>query len=124
MEYRIYEWKIERQTVKGIDRSLLRFDYEKPACEQTIIKTIMNWKEVKDIENGGEYLKKEFKFDDFISAWAFMNKVALIAEKLGHHPDWSNSYNKVIIMLSSHDAGNKITEKDRNLAELINKLEH
>lgn len=84
----------------------------------------MNWKEVKDIENGQEYLKKEFKFEDFISAWAFMNKVALIAEKLGHHPDWSNSYNKVIIMLSSHDAGNKITEKDRNLAELINKLEH
>ena len=53
-----------------------------------------------------------------------MNKVALMAEKLGHHPDWSNSYNKVIIMLSSHDAGNKITEKDRNLAKLIDKLEH
>ena len=84
----------------------------------------MNWKEIKDIENGVEYLKKEFKFDDFISAWAFMNNVALIAEKLGHHPDWSNSYNKVIIMLSSHDAGNIITEKDRNLAKLIDKLEH
>ena len=84
----------------------------------------MNWKEVKDIENGQEYLKKEFKFEDFISAWAFMNTVALIAEKLGHHPDWSNSYNKVIIMLSSHDAGNKITEKDRNLADLIDKLGH
>ena len=84
----------------------------------------MNWKEVKDIENGQEYLKKEFKFEDFISAWAFMNKVALMAEKLRHHPDWSNSYNKVIIMLSSHDAGNKITEKDRNLADLIDKLGH
>jgi 4a-hydroxytetrahydrobiopterin dehydratase len=84
----------------------------------------MIWSEVKNIENGQEYLKKEFKFEDFISAWAFMNKVALIAEKLGHHPDWSNSYNKVIIMLSSHDAGNKITEKDRNLADLIDKLGH
>lgn len=84
----------------------------------------MNWKEVKDIENGQEYLKKEFKFEDFITAWAFMNKVALIVEKLGHHPDWSNSYNKVTIMLSSHDAGDKITEKDRNLAELIDKLGH
>ena len=84
----------------------------------------MNWKEVKDIENGQEYLKKEFKFEDFISAWAFMNKVALISEKLGHLPDWSNSYNKVIIMLSSHDAGNKITEKDRNFADLIDKLGH
>jgi len=84
----------------------------------------MEWKEVKDLEKGEEYLKKEFKFHDFISAWAFMNKVALIAEKSGHHPDWSNSYNKVIIMLSSHDAGNKITEKDRNLADLIDKLGH
>ncbi|HEY1061350.1 MAG: pterin-4-alpha-carbinolamine dehydratase [Sphingobacteriales bacterium 17-39-43] len=84
----------------------------------------MEWIEVRDIEKGEEYLKKEFKFKDFISAWAFMNKVALIAEKSGHHPDWSNSYNKVIIMLSSHDAGNKITEKDRNLADLIDKLGH
>lgn len=70
----------------------------------------MEWKVVKDLEKGEEYLKKEFKFQDFISAWAFMNKVALIAENSAHHPDWSNSYNKVIIMLSSHDAGNKITE--------------
>lgn len=84
----------------------------------------MEWIEVRDIEKGEEYLKKEFKFKDFISAWAFMNKVALIAEKSGHHPDWFNSYNKVIIMLSSHDAGNKITEKDRNLADLIDKLGH
>lgn len=84
----------------------------------------MEWKEVRDIEKGEEYLKKEFKFKDFISAWAFMTKVALLAENAGHHPDWSNSYNKVIIMLSSHDAGNKITEKDRNLADLIDKLGH
>lgn len=84
----------------------------------------MEWKEVRDIEKGEEYLKKEFKFKDFISAWAFMTKVAILAEKAGHHPDWSNSYNKVIIMLSSHDAGNKITEKDRNLADLIDKLGH
>jgi len=84
----------------------------------------MEWKEVRDIDKGEEYLKKEFKFKDFISAWAFMNKVALLAEKAGHHPDWSNSYNKVTIMLISHDAGNKITEKDRNLADLIDKLGH
>jgi len=84
----------------------------------------MDWKEVKDVDKGEAYLKKEFKFKDFISAWAFMNKVALLAEKSGHHPDWSNSYNKVIIMISSHDAGNIITEKDRNLADLIDKLGH
>jgi len=84
----------------------------------------MAWKEVKNTENGGEYLEKEFIFKDFISTWAFMNKVALLAEKLGHHPDWSNSYNKLMIKLTSHDAGNKITEKDRNLADLIDKLRH
>ena len=84
----------------------------------------MDWIEVKDIGNGKEYLKKEFTFKDFISAWAFMNKVALLAEKSDHHPDWSNSYNKVTIMLSSHDADNKVTEKDRNLANLIDKLGH
>mgnify|MGYP001024055604 FL=1 len=82
----------------------------------------MEWNEVRDIEKGEEYLLKEFEFRDFISAWAFMNKVALLAEKSDHHPDWSNSYNKVTIMLSSHDAGNKITEKDRNLANLIDKI--
>ncbi len=84
----------------------------------------MNWKVVKDIGNEGEYLKKEFIFKDFIAAWAFMNKVALLAEKSGHHPDWSNSYNRVTIKLSSHDDGNKVTEKDRNLADLIDKLGH
>jgi len=84
----------------------------------------MDWIEVKNVGNGSEYLKKEFTFKNFISAWAFMNKVALLAEKSDHHPDWSNSYNKVTIMLSSHDASNKITEKDRNLADLIDKLGH
>jgi len=84
----------------------------------------MDWKVENDIGNGGEYLKKEFSFKDFISAWAFMNKVALLAEKSGHHPDWSNSYNKVTIKLCSHDDGNKVTEKDRNLADLIDKLGH
>jgi len=84
----------------------------------------MAWKEVKKTENSGEYLEREMVFKDFISTWAFMNKVALLAEKLGHHPDWSNSYNKLTIRLSSHDAGNIITEKDRNFAELIDKLGH
>lgn len=83
----------------------------------------MAWKEVKNTETGMEYLEKELVFKDFISTWAFMNKVALLAEKFGHHPDWSNSYNKLIIRLSSHDAGNIITDKDRNLANLIDKLD-
>jgi 4a-hydroxytetrahydrobiopterin dehydratase len=76
----------------------------------------MSW----DIKN--DKLVKSFQFKNFIEAWAFMTKVALIAEKMNHHPDWSNSYNKVEIALCTHDAGNKITEKDRLLAAAIDKL--
>src|ERR1700682_562872 len=61
-------------------------------------------------------LHREFTFTDFSAAWAFMNRVALAAEKAGHHPDWSNSWNKVAIDLVSHDA-RAITERDVNLAE-------
>ncbi|MBU1371870.1 MAG: 4a-hydroxytetrahydrobiopterin dehydratase [Bacteroidetes bacterium] len=76
----------------------------------------MSWKE----ENHG--LTQTFTFKNFIEAWAFMNKVALIAEKMDHHPNWTNVYNKVQIKLSTHDAGNKITDKDRKLAAEIDKL--
>ena len=67
-------------------------------------------------------LSAEFQFDDFIGAFAFMTKVAIIAEKMNHHPNWSNVYNKVIIELSTHDAGNTVTERDRKLAKEIDKL--
>lgn len=76
----------------------------------------MSWKE----ENNK--LIKEFKFKDFIEAWSFMTKVALIAEKMNHHPEWENVYNRVQISLTTHDVGNKITEKDRKLAEKIDAL--
>lgn len=74
------------------------------------------WKE----ENNS--LKKAFKFKDFKEAFAFMTKVALIAEKMDHHPDWSNVYNTVNIKLSTHDAGNKVTDLDRKLAKAIDEL--
>ncbi|MBE7179009.1 MAG: 4a-hydroxytetrahydrobiopterin dehydratase [Mucilaginibacter polytrichastri] len=76
----------------------------------------MNWKEEDNA------LKRDFEFADFSEAWAFMNRVALLAEAQQHHPDWQNSYNKVSIALSSHDAGSKVTEKDRKLAADIDKL--
>ncbi|MGV3684109.1 MAG: 4a-hydroxytetrahydrobiopterin dehydratase [Daejeonella sp.] len=82
----------------------------------------MSWKETTDPETKSESLIREFKFKDFVSAWGFMSKVALLAEKMDHHPDWSNSYNKVNISLSTHSAGNKITDKDRKLAEQIDML--
>ena len=67
-------------------------------------------------------LTKTFKFKDFKEAFGFMTRVALIAEKMDHHPNWSNVYNKVEIHLTTHDAGNKVTEKDRELAEAIDGL--
>ena len=75
------------------------------------------WKE----ENN--QLVKLFEFDDFTSAFAFMQRVALVADTMNHHPDWRNVYNRVEIRLSTHDAGNVITQKDWELANRIDKLE-
>ena len=66
-------------------------------------------------------IKKEFKFDNFIEAFGFMNKVALLSEKMDHHPNWQNTYNKVRIELTTHDLGG-ITSNDIKLAEAIDKL--
>lgn len=66
-------------------------------------------------------LHKELKFGSFQEAFAFMTRVALIAEKMDHHPDWSNSYDKVVINLSSHDVGG-ISERDFRLAAAIDAL--
>ena len=67
-------------------------------------------------------LSAEFQFKDFLEAFSFMTKVALLAEKMDHHPYWTNVYNKVTIELSTHDAGDIVTEKDRQLASQIDKL--
>ncbi len=74
------------------------------------------WKE----ENNTLY--KKFEFKDFSEAFAFMTRVAMAAEKMDHHPTWKNTYNKVEIWLSTHDAGDIVTEKDRKLAAIIDKL--
>jgi 4a-hydroxytetrahydrobiopterin dehydratase len=76
----------------------------------------MSWKE----ENNS--LKKTFTFKDFSEAFAFMTRVALVAEKMNHHPNWSNVWNKVEVTLNTHDAGDIVTDKDRKLAEAIDKL--
>ncbi len=74
------------------------------------------WKE----ENNCLY--RSFKFKDFVEAFAFITSVALIAEKLNHHPRWSNVYNEVEIRLNTHDEGGIVTDKDRQLASEIDKL--
>ena len=65
-------------------------------------------------------LCRTFTFKDFAQAMAFMTQVAIYAEKKNHHPWWSNVYNKIEVKLTTHDAGNVITEKDRALAEVMN----
>ena len=65
-----------------------------------------------------------FDFDDFVEAFSFMTQVALVAEKMNHHPDWTNVYNKVEIRLTTHDAGNVVTTKDRELASIIESIYH
>lgn len=67
-------------------------------------------------------LSKSFTFKNFSEAFAFMTRVALAAEKMNHHPDWSNVYNKVEINLNTHDAGDIVTDRDRKLAAEIDKL--
>ncbi len=67
-------------------------------------------------------LKRTFEFKNFVEAFGFMSSVALIAEKMEHHPNWSNVYNKVEINLCTHDAGNTVTEKDRALAKAIDEI--
>ncbi|HSF54577.1 MAG TPA: 4a-hydroxytetrahydrobiopterin dehydratase [Algoriphagus sp.] len=73
-------------------------------------------------EEKNNKLKKTFKFSDFQEAFAFMTRVAFLAEKQNHHPNWSNVYNTVEIELSTHDAGNIVTEKDHKLAKAIDKI--
>jgi 4a-hydroxytetrahydrobiopterin dehydratase len=67
-------------------------------------------------------LSKTFKFEDFQEAFAFMTRVAFLAEKHNHHPNWSNVYNTVEIELTTHDEGNSVTEKDRKLAKAIDQI--
>ena len=74
------------------------------------------WKEI----NGK--LERSFKFKDFSEAFAFMTRVALIAEVQEHHPDWSNEYNKVKISLCTHEKSDAITEKDHQLAKAIDQI--
>ncbi len=69
----------------------------------------------------GAFLCRDFTFENFVEAFSFMTKVALLAEKQDHHPNWSNVYNKVTIRLTSHDTGT-LSARDVRLAEAINQL--
>ncbi len=76
----------------------------------------MSW-----VETDGA-LERTFQFDDFSAAFAFMTRVAMLAERFEHHPEWSNVYGRVTIRLTTHDDGNVVTDRDRELAEHIDAL--
>lgn len=82
----------------------------------TEVAKLPNWQ----VQKGK--LHAEFKFDDFVEAFAFMTKVAFAAEAAQHHPDWKNVYNHVSIDLVTHDADNAISQRDLDLARKINAL--
>ena len=78
---------------------------------------LSGWSEVK----GRDAIHKTFTFRDFNAAFGFMTRVALMAEKMDHHPEWSNVYRTVEVTLSTHDAGG-LTEKDVALAQFMNSI--
>lgn len=84
---------------------------------EAALNTVNGWRH--DAE--GRAISKEFKFRDFSGAFAFMTRVALLAEKADHHPEWSNVYNRVSIRLTTHDAGG-LSEKDIAMARAIDAL--
>ena len=73
------------------------------------------------LAEGHDAIRREFRFRDFSEAWGFMARVALLAEAQDHHPEWSNVYNRVEILLTTHDAGG-LSERDLRLARAINGL--
>ena len=81
-------------------------------------------KQLRDVPGwaqDGDALRRSFKFTDFVEAFGFMSRVALLAERIDHHPEWSNVYNKVEIRLSTHDAGG-LSERDFALAKAISAM--
>ena len=90
-----------------------------PALDSTEIATELT--ELAGWEVQNDKLYRQFSFADFIRAWGFMSQVALLAEAMDHHPEWSNVYGKVIINLTTHDAGG-ISRRDFELAHKINKI--
>src|SRR5215467_603330 len=87
------------------------------AARQSALAKLNGWTEV----DGRDAISKKFMFKDFNEAFGFMARAALIAEKLDHHPEWFNVYNRVEVTLATHDAGG-VTERDIKLAQEMDRL--
>jgi 4a-hydroxytetrahydrobiopterin dehydratase len=87
------------------------------AARQTALRELHGWSEVED----RDAIRKSFHFSNFSEAWGFLSRIALVAEKMDHHPEIFNVYNRVEIVLSTHDAGG-LSERDTHLAQAIDEL--
>ena len=87
------------------------------AARATLAERLPQWEMAKD----RDAIRRTLRFRDFGEAWGFMSRVALLAEKQDHHPEWSNVWNRVEILLTTHDAGG-LSEKDVALAQAIDAL--
>ena len=88
-----------------------------PAERRQAMARLKGWKKVR----GRDAIHKAYRFKDFSEAFAFMSRIALMAEKMDHHPEWLNVYNRVEITLSTHDAGG-VSERDVALARFIDSI--
>ena len=88
-----------------------------PEARKGALAELQGWSEVA----GRDAITKKFAFEDFSEAFGFMARVALVAEKLDHHPEWVNVYNRVEVTLATHDAGG-VTERDIALAGAMDRL--
>lgn len=85
-----------------------------PAALKAALKKLPQWKKV----SGRDAITRKFEFKDFNAAFGFMSRAALLAEKMDHHPEWFNVYNKVEVTLSTHDAGG-VTQNDVKMAQAM-----
>jgi 4a-hydroxytetrahydrobiopterin dehydratase len=97
----------------------LKGNFDALKCLTHYQLSIINYQLIYMWEEKNNTLYKKFEFKNFSEAFGFMTRVALAAEKMDHHPLWTNVYNKVEIWLNTHDAGDIITDKDRKLSAKI-----
>jgi 4a-hydroxytetrahydrobiopterin dehydratase len=88
-----------------------------PAARAALAETLPGW----TLAEGRDAIRRAFRFKDFSEAWGFMARVALLAEAQDHHPEWSNVWNRVEIVLTTHDAGG-LSARDVRLAQAIDAL--
>ena len=86
-------------------------------ARQQALAALRHWRVLPD----RDAIARNFQFADFVAAWRFMSAVALIAERMDHHPEWKNVYNRVEVVLTTHDAGG-LTELDLTLAKAMDRL--